>query len=236
MLEYGRIEKYINNRGFGFIKSINPQSKLYNVEVFFHIKNVKKFEKYLIKFSGQNFKNMYLWFTWKEGLKGKKVINFYLSARNIPNDCQSTIMKEYSNILKELNTKLINEKLINQKQKRSNTLLSQNNKIITKSSNPPIHLNQTQLNELNSLISNMKKQNFQFSSQLTIHLKNNNLQHLYPNIVGQVTMNNIKGDFIFEGGLEPDIYYHVCDKLKLKNNNSGSTVKGFSSYNYLQTK
>lgn len=42
MVEYGKIEKYIKNRGFGFIKSINPQSKLYNIDVFFHIKNVKK--------------------------------------------------------------------------------------------------------------------------------------------------------------------------------------------------
>lgn len=213
MIEYGKIEKYIKNRGFGFIKSINPQSKLYNIDVFFHIKNVKKFEKYLIKFSEQNLENIYLWFTWKEGLKGKEVVNFYLSARNIPNDYQSAIMKEYSNILKELNIKLTNENLISTKQKRNKKSFLQNNK-----TNTLKKLNKIQLNELDSLISDMKKHNFKLSSQLTKYLKNNNLQALYPNIVGIITMNNTKGDFLFEGGLEPDIYYYVCEKLELKNN------------------
>lgn len=143
-------------------------------------------------------------------------------------------MKEYSNILKELNIKLTNENLINTKEKRNKKSFLQNNKTIKKTLNIPNNLNKIQINELNSLIINMKKHNFKLSSQLTNYLENNNLQSFYPNIVGQVKMNNQNGDFYFEGGLDPDIYYYVCEKLELKNNNSGSKVKEFIPYKYIK--
>ena len=43
MLEFGKATKYLG-KGFGFIKPINPDSAIYNQEIFFHIKAVRNFK------------------------------------------------------------------------------------------------------------------------------------------------------------------------------------------------
>ncbi|MDP0563173.1 MAG: hypothetical protein QS721_12950 [Candidatus Endonucleobacter sp. (ex Gigantidas childressi)] len=95
MLEFGKIIKYLDN-GFGFIKALNPESSINGKEIFFHIKAVKKFEDDLINFNEGTLENLYFWFIYKEGKKGKEVVKFWGDAQDIPSEHTIFILNEYS--------------------------------------------------------------------------------------------------------------------------------------------
>lgn len=84
-IEFGKVEKYIQNRGFGFVsyyfKNINDNYPfISNNKAFFHIKVIKKFDYEIFhKLEIGNIDDVYFWFKIEKTNKGEQVLRLLKS-------------------------------------------------------------------------------------------------------------------------------------------------------------
>ncbi|NQZ51525.1 MAG: hypothetical protein HRT95_15545 [Moritella sp.] len=240
MLEFGKVVKYFDN-GFGFIKCIGSDSYLCNKEVFFHIKAVKKFESDLVGFTNGSNKELYFWFTCKDGKKGKEVVKFWSDAKSIPQEHTLLILEKYADNLISTDKAPIKEI------PTSFTPMVGFNRIIQRTSAKPIHstkkvtidakslaykhsLTSVQSEELSRLLIDMSEKNFRLSSELSKYITSNKLGNKYPNIAGIVTMSNDEKEWDFDGGFPSAIYRVICEELELTDKGTSARVIRFTSY------
>lgn len=86
VIEFGKVEKYIQNRGFGFVscclKNANDNYPFSsnNHKVFFHIKAIKKFNYEIFnKLENGNIDDIYFWFEIEKTDKGEQVLRLLKS-------------------------------------------------------------------------------------------------------------------------------------------------------------
>ncbi|MBL0711138.1 MAG: hypothetical protein JJV99_09025 [Colwellia sp.] len=212
----GEVVKYFDN-GFGFIKCIQTDSELCNKEVFFHIKAVKKFENELVEFTNGFTKDLYFWFTYKDGKKGKEVVEFWSEAENIPSEHTLSIVKKYATTL------ITNDKAPAKEVLAPPSILQRMIKIASvkpafaakKATNAELlsarhSLSLIKSEELSRLLIDMAEKNFRFSSELSKYITSNKLGHKYPNIAGIVTMTDEEKEWGFDGGFPKGIYRIIC--------------------------
>ena len=84
--------------------------------------------------------------------------------------------------------------------------------------------------EYKALLEEVRPLGFTKSSQVSNYIRENNLKQKYGRISGYLEMNNLFDNWIFDGGINPEYYKRLCTELGLENNNSGSSVRGFSPY------
>jgi len=240
VLEFGKVIKYFDN-GYGFIKPMEPDSALYEKEVFFHIKAVKKFENDLVEFASGSVKELYFWFTYKEGKKGKEVAEFWSDGTGIPQEYTISILEKYSANLISSNKvapkSILNssksiepiKSLIRRASKKSTCLVKPTN---YSASSLAIRHSLTSINseELSALLINMSQKNFILSSDLSKYITTNKLGNKYPNIAGIVTMANDVNEWDFDGGFPKDIYRIICQELNLTDKGTSARAIKFTSY------
>lgn len=239
MLEFGKVVKYFDN-GFGFIKCINTDSELYSEEIFFHIKPVKKFENVLLEFTNGTIKDLYFWFTCKEGKKGKEVIEFWSEAKTVPHDLTLSIVEKYAGNLISKNIDparevpiLTRTVQIHDSKSTSKDFCHKVKKVIN--AKPELlaarhFLSSIKSEELARLIIDMSEKNFRFSSELSKYITSNKLGHKYPNIAGIVTMADEEKEWDFDGGFPKDIYRIICQELSLTDKGTSARAIRFTSY------
>jgi len=88
--------------------------------------------------------------------------------------------------------------------------------------------------ELLRLLKEMEQHCFSNSSELSQHIKANNLGQQYPHISGIVTMRDGCDEWAFKGGFPPKIYRIICEELDLENQNSSAKAVDFRSYQDLK--
>ena len=84
--------------------------------------------------------------------------------------------------------------------------------------------------EYKALLEEVRPLGFTKSSQVSRYIRENNLKQKYGSISGYLAMNRCFDTWVFEGGINPKYYKRLCIDLGLENNNSGSSVAGFSPY------
>lgn len=236
VLEFGKVVKYFDN-GFGFIKCIQTDSELCNKEVFFHIKAVKKFENKLEEFTSGSTKDLYFWFTCKDGKKGKEVTEFWSEAENIPSEHTLKIVEKYAATL------IANDKVPGKEVSAPPSALK---RMIERTSVKPTFpakkiinvellsarhsLSPVKSEELSRLLIDMAENNFRFSSELSKYITSNKLGHKYPNIAGIVTMTDEEKEWDFDGGFPKGIYRIICQELSLTDKGTSARAIGFTSY------
>lgn len=84
--------------------------------------------------------------------------------------------------------------------------------------------------EYKALLEEVRPLGFTKSSQVSDYIRDNNLEQKYGLISGNVQMERRGDTWNFNGGIDPEYYKRLCIELGLENNNSGSSVRGFSPY------
>lgn len=252
MLEFGRVVKYFDN-GFGFIKPMDPDSEFHKKEIFFHIKSVKKFEDDLVKFSDGKVKELNFWFTYRDGKKGKEVVEFWSDAEDIPREYVPSILDRYSaslirsaNVTQVIPIPIASRPLIpispvrltpikapnifskvNEQEKK---ILGNFGKYDATFLANKYSLIAIKAEELSALLTDMCKKEFKLSSELSKYIKSNRLGNKYPNIAGVVTMSNGSDEWDFQGGFPKDIYRIICLEMGLRDKGTYAKAIKFTSY------
>lgn len=237
MLQFGKVVKYFDN-GFGFIKCMKTDSELCSKEVFFHIKAVKKFENELVEFTNGSIKDLYFWFTCKDGKKGKEVVEFWSEAKNIPHELTLTIVEKYADNLITNDKDPVKEvpippsalqRMIQKTSVKPATVAKE--KVIDAELLAARHsLSLIKSEELSRLLIDMSEKNFRFSSELSKYITSNKLGHKYPNIAGIVTMTDEEKEWDFDGGFPKGIYRIICQELSLTDKGTSARAIRFTSY------
>jgi hypothetical protein len=84
--------------------------------------------------------------------------------------------------------------------------------------------------ELQELLAEMRPLNFRSSGELSTYIREHQLGHKYPNISGTIKMEEGGTEWDLKGGLHPDIYKTICEKLGLKSRGSKARVTGFTPF------
>ena len=84
--------------------------------------------------------------------------------------------------------------------------------------------------EYKALLEEVRPLGFTKSSQVSNYIREHNLKQKYGRISGYLEMYSCSDKWIFDGGINPEYYKRLCIDLGLENNNSGSSVIGFSPY------
>lgn len=84
--------------------------------------------------------------------------------------------------------------------------------------------------EYKALLEEVRPLGFTKSSQVSNYIRGNNLKQKYGLISGHLQMERGFDTWNFDGGIDPEYYKRLCIELGLENNNSGSSVRGFSPY------
>lgn len=84
--------------------------------------------------------------------------------------------------------------------------------------------------EFNELVTELSAQGFTHSSEVSEYIVKNKLGAKYKNISGVLQMKKRGDEWSFEGGVPPDIYARLCQKLNLKNKGSQARPGEFTPY------
>ncbi len=94
-------------------------------------------------------------------------------------------------------------------------------------------LSQVEIEELSTLLKDMKSKNFVYSNELSKYIKHYNLGSKYPNISGIVKMQNSSDTWDFDGGFPRNIYRIICQELSLVDQGTSAKAIDFLSYKQL---
>ena len=83
--------------------------------------------------------------------------------------------------------------------------------------------------EINTLVNMFRNMGFSQSSQISNYIWRHNLGNQFPHISGYLKMSNGADNWTFKGGIAPQFYREVCERLKLGNKGTDSFVVGFTS-------
>lgn len=250
-IDYGDVKKYISTRGFGFVAgnlNENAKSISKDVEVFFHIKTIKKTDFNLSRKLQNEEENIFFWYEIEYTKKGKqvtKILNFnqfteeqlsYLSIKL--NDKWLDISKEIPSWLKQASKDILTSKEINILQQKRRLLINERAEQkqlekLHKERKAKECQKKTIEREFQQLVDEMKSFNFSNSSDVSNYILKNKLGYKYKTISGELEMHKNGESWKFKGGFSPDIYARLCSELGLSNNGSNATAGKFESFRSL---
>ena len=97
-------------------------------------------------------------------------------------------------------------------------------------------LHTTMAYELYRLLKELGPLGFTHSSDLSRHIRRNELGYRYPNISGIVTMEDGGTRWLFPGGFPPAIYTIICQELRLANQGTSAIAIDFESFQDIYSK
>ena len=90
--------------------------------------------------------------------------------------------------------------------------------------------------EIDRLVKEMKPYNFKKSVQVSRYIVNNKIGHKYPTLSGVLELTDGVDNWNFKGGISPEFYKEVCNRLKLGNNGSHARPTDFIAWKDLNNK
>jgi len=248
-IDFGTINKYFTNRGFGFVDNtfLNPHSK----KVFFHIKTIQQSNSELAKkISNEDFaKDIYFWYETESSTKGEQVCTV-LNSESIHqkySDDLPEFIKKVESIWNDIDSQIpewliqISIDLVGLD--RTNELELKRDKVeedFKKIENTKFEKNLTQeeieMNEFKELIEELRPLGFTQSSEVSSYIIKNKLGYKYKNISGILEMELEGIRYKFKGGFPTKIYAQLCSELGLKDKGSNATVVGFNSFKEVNNK
>lgn len=85
--------------------------------------------------------------------------------------------------------------------------------------------------EIKELVRLFRREGFTESSEISNYIAQNQLGYKFPNIAGHLTMTDGSSSWDFDGGISPQYYAEICNRLGIGNNrHTQSWVEDFESY------
>lgn len=261
VIEFGKVEKYIQNRGFGFVycsfkdsnKSFGMMGNFFptNSSVFFHIKTIKKYNNEILKrLEEGNFDNLYFWYEIETTEKGEcvsKILNDTDDRIRGNPGFSEILQKEWFNLSHELydwviwaSKSVFNDKQIlelkNKRESLRQEKINEQNQLwqnIVQKSQQEIQFKEIQEREFKQLVDEVQSFGFTHSNQVSDYITKNRLGNKYRHLAGVLEMSRGSDAWDFVGGIDPKFYARLCSALNLSSQNSGATPTNFKSFNDL---
>jgi cold shock CspA family protein len=253
-IDFGKVVKYIEERGFGFVSHsfVGSPSR----EVFFHIKNVKRTHPQLAQAlnNPSSHEALYFWYAFEESDRGQQVIEI-LDPKKIgkkyPHEASALkeiIEKEWMNAevpLPELTIKAAFDLLppdeVRRLEKRRGILEVEKKKEcqarqraeiakLEEIANQQAAQEIAEKEEFRQLVAEMSALGFTHSKQVSAYIVRHRLGYKYQHISGILQMEMEGNVWNFNGGFPPKVYARLCEELKLGNQGSRAKPVAFTSY------
>lgn len=249
-VDFGRVEKYFADRGFGFITHTFANSG--SRHVFFHITTIKKLNAEAVKVLDRGIQagSVYFWYKFDKATKGEQVIAA-LDVRDVTEFEKLPIIKQINAAYYDTRVALSDgveaaaEDLLNEND--ISALVIARNKLEAKKKKLE---NQKQCeseakykeqaaqkkleeNEFNELVMEISSYGFTETKQVSSYIVNNQLGYKYPNISGVLEMELDGRTWDFDGGFPPMIYARLCKEIGLSSQRTQAKPGRFTSYKIL---
>tara|TARA_R110002124_G_scaffold204486_1_gene370873 strand:- start:119 stop:880 length:762 start_codon:yes stop_codon:yes gene_type:complete len=249
-VDFGRVENYFSDRGFGFITHTFAEAN--NRHVFFHITTIKNLNLTMANALDREIQSgsVYFWYRFDNATKGEQVIEA-LDVRDITEverlSFIENIHKRYSDIRVVLSdgVEAATEDLLSESDISALVLARKNSETKKKdlghqrqSKNEAKHSHHNEQgtleeNEFNSLVIEISSQGFTETKQVSNYIVKKKLGNKYPNISGVLEMELDGHKWNFDGGFPPKIYARLCTEIGLSNQKSRAKPGMFTSYKIL---
>lgn len=253
-IDFGKVERYIEDRGFGFVSHTFTWSP--SKEVFFHIKSAKRAHPELAQALNARNSNepLYFWYEFGDSAKGQQVFTILDPTKirqSHPNEISAildAINKIWMNvdislpesIIKATNDLLQQDEIYQLKIKRSTLEYETKRKReetqraeiarLQEIARQKASQEKSEEDEFRQLVAEISALGFTHSKQVSAYIVRHNLGYKYKNISGILQM-EMGGDvWNFNGGFPPRIYARLCDALGLGNQGSLARPIAFRSY------
>jgi hypothetical protein len=253
-VDFGRVEKYFADRGFGFITHTFANGG--NRHVFFHITTINKLNSAMAKVLDREIQagSVYFWYRFDIATKGEQVIEA-LDVRDITECEKLLIIKQinetYSDIRIALSDgveaaaeDLLNENDIsdlviarNKLEAKKKELEDQQQRESEAKHRAYIEKQAAQRkleeDEFNELVIEISSLGFTETRQVSSYIVNKQLGYKYPNISGVLEMELDGRTWNYDGGFPKMIYARLCKEIGLSNQGTRAKPGRFISYKVL---
>lgn len=262
--DFGVINKYISERGFGFVRGLLLGN---GSEVFFHIKTINKTDPQLAaKLSGNALgQGLNFWFETETTPKGKQV-RAILSSEQVrhgaiadPSRLIEKVESLWRNLsypkpswLDDVTYDLVGRDRAEELSLERGRLESEEQKsreLARKELEVRLAIEeerrkrqlaaeraqeQLEKDEFQKLVAEIMPLGFTHSSQVSNYIVVNRLGYKYRNISGVLQMELNGTIWDFKGGFPPKIYARLCDELGLSNNGTRAKPIAFESFGKIE--
>ncbi|BAW95524.1 hypothetical protein NIES970_04320 [[Synechococcus] sp. NIES-970] len=245
-IDFGNIQSYKRNRGFGFVSC---RFSIPYRTIFFHITKIE--EKYpdLAQKLGNKkevLEDISFWYEIETTRKGKQVKNLWLDSQSIPKDYENelaALIKKTEEMWKNINSPLpfwlndftkellgtsVRDRLNNErndlieqskkeKEQRKQEILRFRESEVQRIYHKYFDLTEPEARELEHLLLEMRPLGFKFSADLSKYIVRKHLGYKYQHISGILRMSGHGSEWDFDGGFPPRIYKIICEELDLDN-------------------
>lgn len=238
-IDFGKVERYVKDRGFGFISHTFAGSP--SREVFFHIKNVRRTHPELAQALNtyNSHEPLYFWYEFETSEKGQQVRTI-LDPEKIGQNysdnmfaLKQTIGASWANAdisisetTKKATFDLFPPNEARQLEARRKNL--EEEKKISREDQTTVKKAENE--EFCQLVAELATQGFTQSSQVSAYIIRNSLSNTYKHISGILQMRIGTDVWNFNGGFPPKIYARLCEELGLENQGSRAKPLSFTAY------
>ena len=252
-IDFGKVERYIENRGFGFVS--HTFANIAPKEVFFHIKVVKRTHPGLAQaLDSTTIEKLYFWYEYLPSSKGQEVLAI-LDLKQIQQKYPDhkaafidTIKTSWINVkkplpesLKKATSDLLTSSEVNQLTASRETLEAEQRRhqeelqgveaaglqVIAEQRAAQQRVEEE---EFSQLVAEMSVLGYTHSSQVSAYIVRHRLGYKYRNISGILQMQLTGNVWNFDGGFPPNIYALLCNELGLRSQGSGAVPGAFTPY------
>ena len=253
-IDFGKVERYIEDRGFGFVSHTFAGS--FSKEVVFHIKSVKRTHPKLAQALNtyNSLEPLYFWYEFEISEKGQQVLAILDSTKICQNYPDNTLIfieaieKSWVNAelslpesiriatidllsLDETRKLEARRNILEEERKKKNEELrraevSRLQEIIDQMK----AIEKAEEKEFRQLVAELSVLGFTQSKQVSAYIVRQKLGSKYQHISGVLQM-KMEGDvWNFKGGFPPRIYARLCHELGLGNQGSRARPLSFTAY------
>lgn len=253
-IDFGKVERYIEDRGFGFVSHTFAGSP--SKEVFFHIKSIKRTHPELaLALSGHDFHtSLCFWYEFEILEKGAQVIAILDPRKiweNYPDNksklveviekswlspkilLSETIKKATFELLPpdEVYQLEVRRDILEEERKQKSEELRRAETTRLQEIAGQIRANEkAEEDEFCQLVAELTALGFTQSKQVSAYIVRQKLGFKYQHISGVLQM-KMGGDvWSFNGGFPPKVYARLCSELGLGNQGSGAKPLSFIAY------
>lgn len=255
-IDFGQVERYIGDKGFGFVTR-NLTGSTCGEEVFFHIKTVKRTNPKLAQElnSFDPYDAPYFWYEFEptgKGMQVVSVINPEIITKHHAAELAeiiNTIRRVWSDENKSLNVfgrlPPLPEAII----RAASEIVPKNELMRMEEERLALEAKKLQARkelekieevkrkeeeeEFSLLVKEISRLGFTYSKQVSEYIVRHKLGHKYKNISGVLQMQIDGTAWSFNGGFPPQIYARLCCELGLENQGSKAKPGEFRSYKEL---
>lgn len=242
-IDYGRVKRYLSDRGFGFVTHTFLSGR--QSEVFFHIKNIKRtFPGLAQQLDAEGLVDtIHFWYETENTSKGEQVCRVLQSnaVRNMIAENLPFFTKKIENIwididsplptwIHDVTVELVGNDRVNELSLERDGLKKERREFEEKRREEREAQRKIREKEFEQLVAEIKPLGFTKSNEVSEYIVNNRLGYKYQNISGIVKMEQEGTSWDFKGGFPRDIYARLCEELGLSNRGTKARAVGFKPF------